>query len=132
MINLSDLVRANKKVASWVTFFALLFLVRKVFGLVFLTFILDYIFNNAVIKLENYFRLKRYFWTVVIYLLIVSVITSLMAMPPIIIYFLLATLFSFDRLDLPNLKSRILALRQTRDVYDETADSVAQFALVVG
>jgi predicted PurR-regulated permease PerM len=207
MINLSDFVRANKKVAIWVTFFALLFLVRKVFGLVFLTFILAYIFNNAVIKLENYFRLKRYLWTVFIYLLFVSVVTSLMvmAMPPIVTeakdffnglpasmnaiglyldelaqkqpqmtpflvsvkdaislknllglsseglvglvigffnrishfltYFLLATLFSFlIVLDLPNLRSRVLALRQTRfrDVYDETADSVAQFALVVG
>lgn len=207
MINLSEFVRANKKVAIWFTFFALLFLVRKVFGLVFLTFILAYIFNNAVIKLENYFRLKRYFWTVVVYLLFVSVVTSLMvmAMPRIITeakdffnglpasmnairiyldelaqkqpqmtpflvsvkeaislknlwglgsegvvglvigffnrishfltYFLLATLFSFLIVfDLPNLKTRVLTLRQTRfrDVYDETADSVAQFALVVG
>jgi predicted PurR-regulated permease PerM len=56
MINISEFVRANKKVAIWVTFFALLFLVREVFGLVFLTFILAYIFNNAVIKLESHFR----------------------------------------------------------------------------
>jgi len=69
MINLSDFVRANKTVAILVTFFAFLFLVRKVFGLVFLTLISGYIFNNAVIKLENYFRLKRYLWTVFIYLL---------------------------------------------------------------
>ena len=35
---------------------------------------------------------------------------------------------------MPNLKSRVLALRQSRfkEVYDETADSVAQFAMVVG
>ncbi len=207
MINLSEFVRANKKVAIWVTFFALLFLVRKVFGLVFLTFILAYIFNNAVIKLERHFRLKRYFWTVVVYLLFVAVVTSLMvmAMPRIITeakdffnklpesmnaiqlyldelaqkqpqitpllvsvkdaislknllglsseglvglvigffnrishfltYFLLATLFSFLIVfDLANLKIRVLALRQTRfrDVYDETADSVAHFAMVVG
>jgi predicted PurR-regulated permease PerM len=86
MINLSEFVRANKKVAIWVTFFALLFLVREVFGLVFLTFILAYIFNNLVVKLERHFRLKRYYWTVVVYLLFVSVVTSLMimAMPRII------------------------------------------------
>ena len=207
MINLSEFVRANKKVAIWAAFFALLFLVREVFGLVFLTFILAYIFNNAVIKLERHFRLKRYYWTVAVYLLFVSVVTSLMimVMPRIITeakdffnklpelmsairlyldelahkqpqmtpflvsvkeaitlknllglsneglvglvigffnrishfltYFLLATLFSFlIVLDLPNLKSRVLALRQSRfkEVYDETADSVAQFAMVVG
>ncbi len=50
-------------------------------------------------------------------------------------YFLLATLFSFlILLDLPRLKAGVLALRETRfkDVYDETAESVAQFAMVVG
>jgi len=207
MINLSEFVRTNKKVAIWVTFFVLLFLVRKVFGLVFLTFILCYIFNNAVVRLESHFHLKRDYWTVVVYFLFVIVVTGLliMAMPRIILeakafftqlpeamnsvrlyldelaqkqpqmapfldsvkdaislknllgmsseglvgfvvgffnrithfltYFLLATLFSFLILfDLPRLSARVLALRQTRfkDVYDETADSVAQFALVVG
>ena len=207
MINLSEFVRANKKVAIWVTFFVLLYLVRKVFGLIFLTFILCYIFNNVVVRLESHFHLKRYYWTVFIYLLFVTVVTGLlfMAMPRIILeakaffnqlpeamnalrlyldelakkqpqmapfldsvkdaislknllglsregivglvvgffnrithfltYFLLATLFSFLIIfDLPKLRTGILALRQTRfkDVYDETADSVAQFALVVG
>lgn len=50
-------------------------------------------------------------------------------------YFLLGILFSFFILfDLPNLSRKTLSLRQTRfrDVYDETAESVAQFALVVG
>ena len=191
----------------WVTFFGLLFLVRKVFGLVFLTFILCYIFNNAVVWLANRFRLKRNYWTVVVYLLFVTVVAGLffLAMPRIIFeakaffkqlpesmhavrlyldelalkqpqmapflhsvkeaislknligisseglvgfvvgfvnqithfitYFMLATLFSFLILfDLPNLRARVLALRETRfkDAYDETADSVAQFALVVG
>jgi predicted PurR-regulated permease PerM len=50
-------------------------------------------------------------------------------------YLLLATLFSFLILfDFPNLRKRFLALRETRfqEAYDETADSVAKFALVVG
>jgi len=194
-------------VVIWVTFFGLLFLVRKVFGLVFLTFILCYIFNNAVVWLENRFHLKRSYWTIVVYLLFVTVVAGLffLAMPRIIseakaffkqlpesmhavrlyldelslkqpqmapflesvkeaislknligisseglvgfvvgfvnqithfiTYFMLATLFSFLILfDLPNLRTRVLALRETRfkDAYDETADSVAQFALVVG
>jgi hypothetical protein len=49
MINLSDFVRANKKVTIWGHFFRSFVLVRKVFGLVFLTFISAYIFNKAVI-----------------------------------------------------------------------------------
>lgn len=50
-------------------------------------------------------------------------------------YFLLATMFSFLILfDFPNLKNRVSALKHTRfkAAYDETAGSVAQFALVVG
>jgi predicted PurR-regulated permease PerM len=206
-IDLSQFVRTNKKVAIWATFFGLLFLVRKVFGLVFLTFLLCYIFNNAVIQLESRFRLKRHFWTVALYLLFAAVVVGLffLALPRIIAeakvffnqlpesmdalhlyldsvakkqpqmapflesvkdtitlknllginrealvdfvvgffnrithfatYFLLATLFSFLILfDFPNLKTRVLALRETRfrAAYDETADSVAKFALVVG
>jgi predicted PurR-regulated permease PerM len=50
-------------------------------------------------------------------------------------YFILSSLFSFLILfDFPNLRERVLALRDTRfrDVYDETADSVAKYALAVG
>jgi predicted PurR-regulated permease PerM len=207
MLDIYQFVRTNKKIIIWVAFFVLLFLVRKIFGLVFLTFILCYIFNNAVVQLERYTRLKRRFWTVVVYLLFVAMVVGLMflawphiyaeakifltklpqsldtvhayldrlaqrqpQMTPVMdrlkdaltiqsllgisreamvdfvvgllnrtihftTYFLLATLFSFLILfDFPNLRSRMIALRETRfqDVYDETADSVAQFALVVG
>lgn len=191
----------------WVCFFGLLFLVRKVFGLVFLTFILCYIFNNIIVQLESRTRLKRRLWTVAVYLLFVAVVVGLFflvlphivgeaklfitklpqsvdavhlnldqlaykqpQMAPVIerfkeavtiknllginrealvdfvigllnrtlhftTYFLLATLFSFlILLDFPNLRTRVYALRDTRfqDAYDETAGSVAQFALVVG
>jgi predicted PurR-regulated permease PerM len=50
-------------------------------------------------------------------------------------YFVLATLFSFLILfDFPHLRAGVLALRETRfqDAFDETADSVAKYALVVG
>jgi predicted PurR-regulated permease PerM len=206
-IDLYQFVKTNKKVAIWVTFFGLLFLVRKVFGLLFLTFLLCYIFNNAIVSLERRTRLRRHFWTIAIYLVFAAVVVGLLllALPSIIneakiffrqlpesldairlylarlaqrqpqvapflegvreavsiknllginrealvdfvfgffnrithftTYFLLATLFSFLILfDFPNLRTRVLALRETRfqDAYDETADSVAKFALVVG
>jgi len=206
-INLSQFVNTNKKVAIWVAFFGLLFLVRKVFGLVFLTFLLCYIFNNAIVYLERRSRLRRHFLTILIYLFFAAVVVGLffVALPRIVAeaktfftqlpesvdalhlyldrlaqkqpqmapflesakdavsiknllginrealvdfvvgflnritqfatYFLLATLFSFLILfDFPNLRACVLALRQTRfrAAYDETADSVAKFALVVG
>ena len=206
-IDLSHFARTNKKIVIWVVFFALLYLVRRIFGLVFLTFLLCYIFNNAVVRLQRRFGLKRGFWTIVVYLLFSSVVVNLFfwALPAIVAearlffsqlpetmdaihlyldgladrqplmapfldnlkdtvsiknllgirrealvefvvsffnlvthfatYFLLATLFSFMILfDFPKVRARVLALRQTRfrDVYNETADSVAKFALVVG
>ena len=207
MIDLHQFVRTNKKVVIWVCFFGLLFLVRKVFGLVFLTFILCYIFNNIIVQLERLTRLRRRFWTVAVYLLFVAAVVVLffLALPhifreaklfitklpqsvdavhlyldqlaykqpqiaPVIervkdaitiknllginrealvdfvvgffnrtihftTYFLLATLFSFlILLDFSNLRTQVCALRDTRfkAAYDETADSVARFAVVVG
>ncbi len=205
--DLYQFFRINKKVVIWATFFGLLFLVRKVFGLVFMTFILCYIFNNAIVQLERRLGLNRHFWTIFVYGLFAAVVTTLffIGLPSIIAeaklfftqlpqsvdsfhlyldrlarrqeqlapaleglketvsiknllglsrealldfvvgffnrighfatYFLLATLFSFLILfDFPHLRERVLALRETRfqDVYDETADSVAKYALAVG
>ena len=86
MIDLYQFVRTNKKVVIWFCFFGLLFLVRKVFGLVFLTFILCYIFNNIILRLERRTRLKRRLWTVVVYLLFVSAVAGLffLALPHIL------------------------------------------------
>jgi predicted PurR-regulated permease PerM len=206
-VDIYQFVKANKKVMIWAGFFAMLFLVRKVFGLVFLTYILCYIFNNIIVQLESHIRWRRRAWTVVVYLFFVSAVVALLLlvmphildeaklfitklpqsidavhlyldqlaykqpqMAPVIdrvkeavtiknllginrealvdfvvgllnrtlhftTYFLLATLFSFlILLDVKNLRARVYALRDTRfqDVYDETAGSVAQFALVVG
>ena len=207
MMDLYQFVRTNKKIVIWVCFFGLLFLVRKVFGLVFLTFILCYIFNNIIVQLERRTLLGRRFWIISVYLFSMAVVAGLFffALPHILgetklfitkipqsvdaihvhldklahkqpqiapimerikdsvtinnllginrealvdfvvgffnqtlhftTYFLLATLFSFlILLDLPNLRTRVFALRDTRfkDAYDETAGSVVQFALVVG
>jgi predicted PurR-regulated permease PerM len=207
MMDIAQFVRTNKKIMIWATFFGLLYLVRKVFGLVFLTFLLCYIFNNAIVQLDRRFGLKRHFWTIALYLVFLSAVAGLfyLAFPRIVAetkvfflqlpasvdaihryldrvaanqpqlaplvggikeaatiqnllgvnrdalldlvvgffnrlahyatYFLLATLFSFLILfDFPHLRERVRALRDTRfrAVYDETADSVARFAVVVG
>jgi predicted PurR-regulated permease PerM len=205
--DLNHFFKINKKIVIWATFFGLLFLVRKVFGLVFMTFILCYIFNNAIVSLERRLGFNRHFWTIFVYLLFAAIVTTLffIGLPSIIAeaklfftqlpdsvdafhnyldrlalrqqqlgpvleglketvsiknllgisreallefvvgffnrighfatYFLLSSLFSFLILfDFPHLRERVLALRDTRfrDVYDETADSVATYALAVG
>ena len=199
--------KTNKRFFIWTAFFGLLYLVRGLFTLVFLTFILCFIFNNLIEWLNRKTRLPRRLWTIVIYMIFVALIaTALSFIAPKLVgestaflgqipetqskvhayldriadnqpelarlserlkeslslesllgtnrktlvtvavksldrgsqyvsYFLLGTLFSFLILfDFPNLRSRTLALRETklRGVYEETADSVARFALVVG
>jgi predicted PurR-regulated permease PerM len=206
-LDLHQLFRTNKKAFIWVAFFTLLYLVRKLFGLVFLTFILCYIFNNVVEFLERRIPARRRFHLVMVYFVFLAVLVGMLSivMPrmavetkiflqqlpesldtthrwlddmaaryvylaPLFVgvketlnvnkmlgiktdalvsvavivvnqvtqyvtYFFLGTVFSFTILfDLPNLSARIQALRHTRmrDVYEETAESVAKFALVVG
>lgn len=197
----------NKRILIWTAFFGLLYLIRGLFGLVFLTFILGFIFNNIIKRLTNKFKAPRRLWTILIYLVFVVLaviyfssigprlgsestvfIKSLPAIidqmhlfldslaekqphfAPILArakeafslqslvgmdgqtivnlavasfnkithyfsYLLLGTLFSFLILfDFPNLREKTLALRQSRlkEVFEETAGSVVQFAYVVG
>ena len=205
--NIASFVRTNKRFFIWTTFFLLLFLLRRMFGLIFLTYILCFIFNGVIEKLSLRTKLPRRLWTVIIYLVFLAVIISLgavtapkmgaestaffkqlpktidqlhdyldkqaQAQPNLALvyfrvkhflsierlvgmdrqtvtailltsfnqlthyfsFFLLGTLFSFFILfDFPNLRARTRALKNTRlrEIYEETADSVAQFALVVG
>lgn len=205
--DLSQFFRTNKKAFIWLTFFILLYLVRNLFGLVFLTFILCYIFNNLVCFWERRIAIPRRVRLVLLYLVFIAMVVFILSlvMPRIatetkiflqqvpesldtlhdkldeiaarqpylaplliglkqtlsldtllgvnrqamvglavmavnqvthyITYFFLGTLFSFFILfDLPNLSEKTKALRETRfrAVFEETADSVAKFAMVVG
>ncbi|MCU0587350.1 MAG: AI-2E family transporter [Syntrophobacteraceae bacterium] len=206
-LDLHQLFRTNKKAFIWAAFFILLYLVRKLFGLVFLTFILCYIFNNIVIFLQERVPARRRAHLVLVYFVFLSMLVGMLSivMPRMatetkiflqqlpesldamhrlldemagrysylaplflglketlnvnnmlginrealvalavkvvnhvtqyVTYFFLGTVFSFTILfDLPNLSEKISALRHTRirDVYEETAESVAKFSLVVG
>jgi len=51
-LDLYQLIRTNKKIVIWLAFFGLLYLIHKLFGLVFLTFILCYMFNNIILLLD--------------------------------------------------------------------------------
>ncbi len=205
--DLNQLFRTNKKVFIWMAFFILLYLVRDLFGLVFLTFILCYIFNNVVNFWERRIAIPRRVRLVVLYLVFIAMVVFILSLvmpriasetkiflqqfpesldtlqdklqemavkqpylaPPLmsfkqtltldnllgvnrqamvglavkvlnqvthyITYFFFGTLFSFFILfDLPNLSEKTKSLSETRfrAVFEETADSVAKFAMVVG
>lgn len=206
-VDIQKFITTNKRILIWSAFFLLLFLVRKLFALVFLTFILCFIFHNLTDFLSRKIRLPRRVWTVVVYLVFVALVVTIISfiapkvgseatiflkrMPenldrfhnyldtvaakqpnlaPVMerlklgisiktfsgmnrdtlvnvllasldqvahyfTFFLVGTLFSFFVLfDFPNLREKTLALRNTRfkEIYEETAVSVARFALVVG
>ncbi|MEW5725579.1 MAG: AI-2E family transporter [Thermodesulfobacteriota bacterium] len=206
-MDLGNFIKTNKVILIWTAFFLLLFLMRRLFGLVFITFILCFIFNNLVDLLSHRTRLRRRFLTYLTYLVFVFIIINLVSfvfprltseataflkqvpgtlekvrdymdfiaaqqpfLGPAILkfqeqlslesiagveadtlvalavksfnqvthylsYFFLSTLFSFLILvDFPNLRARLMGLRDTRlqEIYDETAGSVVQFARVVG
>ncbi|MCG2778941.1 MAG: AI-2E family transporter [Desulfobacterales bacterium] len=206
-LDLYKLIRTNKKIVIWFAFFGLLYLTHKLFGLVFLTFILCYIFHNIIRLLENRIRFPRRLRLVAVYVVFVSMVAGVLltvvpriayettifvkqfpaaldtlhgrldnmalkqpSMAPLFIgmketltvksmlgvnremllgtvvkifnqithyitYFFLGVLFSFFILfDLPNLIRKTQALRQTRfqAIYEEIADSVVKFSMVVG
>ncbi len=206
-LDFHQLFRTNKKAFIWAAFFTLVFLVRKLFGLVFVTFILCYIFNNIITFMERRVPARRRIHLILVYFVFLAMLVGMLSvvMPrmatetkiflqqlpesmdtmhkrldemttrytylaPLFIgfketlnlnnvlginreglvlvavkvlnqvteyvtYFFLGTLFSFFILfDLPNLSEKTQALRHTRikDVYEETAGSVAKFAMVVG
>jgi len=205
--DLANFTDTNKRYLIWAAFFLLLYLVRALFGLLFLTFILCFIFNNLIRLLRRKTRLPRRFGTVIVYLVFLIAVASILSLigprvgvettffvrqlpetidnlhgrldqaastqpnlAPLLAsiketlsiktlsgmsrealisfavktinqlthylsFFLLGTLFSFLILfDFPNLREKTLYLRRTRfrEIYEETADSVARFALVVG
>lgn len=206
-LDLKQLFRTNKKAFIWIAFFTFVYLVRELFGLVFLTFILCYIFNNLVKFWDRRVSIPRRIRLAIAYLVFVSMVVFVLSlvMPRIasetkiflqqfpesldtlhtkldemaenqsylapllmalkqtldinnmlgvsrqamvglavtvlnqithyVTYFFFGTLFSFFILfDLPNLIEKTKSLRETRfrAVYEETADSVVKFAMVVG
>lgn len=205
--NIQNFFSTNKRFFIWTVFFIILYLVRGLFGLIFITFILCFIFNNLIEWLNKKTRLPRRLWTIVIYIIFVTLaVTALASLGPklgaesssflnqlpetldnvnnyltkkaenhprlapildrlqknltienllgikqetlvtfavkainsVTQYFswlLIGTLFSFLILyDYPHLRAVILSMPRTRlkEVYEETADSVVHFALVVG
>ena len=67
--SVKEWIQTNKQVCIWSAFFLLLYLLRGLFGLVFLTFILCYLFNNIIEWLSVRTRGHRRLLTIGLYLL---------------------------------------------------------------
>lgn len=77
--SVKNFIGTNKVFLIWTAFFLLLYLLRGLFGLVFLTFILCFIFNNVVELLSAKTRLRRRLWTVVVYIVFLFIVVNLLS-----------------------------------------------------
>lgn len=76
--SIRDFVLVNQRFLIWSCFFGLLYLARKVFGLIFLTFILCFIFNNLILHLRQRLGLSRRLWALAVYVGFVLIVAWLL------------------------------------------------------
>ena len=79
--DLVQFLRTNKVLAIWGAFFGLVWLISLygLFGLVFITYILCFLFHGPIERLANVTRCSRILWSVIIYLVFLTVVLSLLS-----------------------------------------------------
>jgi len=79
--DVAQFLRTNKVLAIWGAFFGLVWLINfyGLFGLVFITYILCFLFHGPIERLATVTRLSRILWTVVIYVVFLAVVLTLLA-----------------------------------------------------
>ncbi len=80
--NIAEFFHANRLIFIWASFFGLLYLMlmHGLFGLVFVTYILCFLFHGPIDWLDAKTPLPRWFWTTLIYSLFVALILFMLAM----------------------------------------------------
>ena len=76
--NILEFAKVNRGILIWAVFIALIYILRQVFGLIFITFVMCFITHGLTGKLHRLFKQKRRFLVVVIYLVLVSFILSML------------------------------------------------------
>ena len=80
--NISEFIKVNRVYFIWAIFAGVLYLVRDMFGLVFMTFIMGFIVSSVAYKLRRKYRFNRRMVVVLIYLLfVVGVVAFLRYIP---------------------------------------------------
>ncbi len=79
--DITQVLRTNKTLAIWAAFFGLVWLINYygLFGLVFITYILCFLFNGPIEALAARTRLPRTLWAAVVYILFLAVVLSLLS-----------------------------------------------------
>ena len=86
MFSISEFIRVNRAYFIWTLFLGTLYLFRSLFGLVFMTFIMCFIFSGIARKLRRKYHWNRRFIVVVIYtLFLLSEVAFLVFVPQEII-----------------------------------------------
>ncbi|EHJ49624.1 protein of unknown function UPF0118 [Solidesulfovibrio carbinoliphilus subsp. oakridgensis] len=77
--DIAQILRTNKTLAIWAAFFGLVWLASYygLFGLVFITYILCFLFNGPIERLAARTKLPRTLWAVVVYLIFVAMVLTI-------------------------------------------------------
>ena len=80
--DIAQILRTNKTLAIWAAFFGLVWLTSYygLFGLVFTTYILCFLFSGPIERLAARTRLPRALWTTVIYLVFLAVVLTIIVL----------------------------------------------------
>ncbi len=79
--DIAQFLRTNKTLAIWAAFFGLVWLISYfgLFGLVFITYILCFLFNGLIERLSAATRLSRILWAVIVYLVFVALVLTVLS-----------------------------------------------------
>ena len=79
--DIAQFLRTNKTLAIWAAFFGLVWLASYfgLFGLVFITYILCFLFNGPIEYLTARTRLPRSLWAAVLYIVFVAVVLTILS-----------------------------------------------------
>lgn len=79
--DIAHFMRTNRVIFIWLAFFWLIYLMlaHGLFGLLFVTYILCFLFHGPITWLDAKTRLPRWFWTTIIYGVFVAVILTLLS-----------------------------------------------------
>ena len=74
-------LRINKVLTIWGAFFALVWLINfyGLFGLVFITYILCFLFNGPIERLAAATKRSRILWAVIIYIVFLAVVLTILS-----------------------------------------------------
>ncbi len=116
--NIARFSRTNKQFIIWIAFGLLLYLLRDMFGLVFITYIMCFIINGLTHRLHRSTKLHRRFMVVMMYLIFLVAITGF-------IFFITPRLLSETKQFTDQLPQTLVTIEQWVDAQVAENESLA-------